>query len=232
MEIFEDLDILAERGIKEQREKIKVLFSKFEKKLHERTNKQDPNVFILGFGRFIAEYVLILKTVSIEANGDNILLDCRRLCEVLIVSKYINKHDKFLEVITDYCPNDHYDFLENLKKMTEANKKMFPEAKDFFYTPQFIEEKQAGIKRQYGGEPKKPPQMAQMAKDVGYEEEYGSLYKITSKLLHFCPFSFNGDMLVETNDEKFNYFKRIEMYLVDIKKELDLIYEKAKLKNL
>ncbi|MDR0646051.1 MAG: DUF5677 domain-containing protein [Elusimicrobiota bacterium] len=137
------------------------------------------------------------------------LLDCRRLSEVFIVTKYINKNDKFLEVLTDYCPNDRYDFLENLKKMTEANKKMFPEVKDFFYTPQFLEEEQAKIKRDHGGELKKLPQMAQMAKDIVYEEEYNSLYKTTSKLLHFCPFSLNGDMLLETKDEKFNYFKRI-----------------------
>lgn len=222
---MENLDIITTRNIKEQMEKISVLFSKFQKRAKTR-----ENFHIVNWGMFLAEYVLKIKTDSIETNADNLLLDCRRLCEAFIVSKYINKHNNFHEFI-DYSVFDRYDYLENLKKMTEANKKMFPELKNLFSLPKFLSDEQDKLINQHGNKGKKMPAILDMSKDIGYEEEYSSFYKITSKLLHFCAFSFAGDMLLETNNEKFSFFKRIEMYLTEIKKELDLIYEKTKIKN-
>ena len=224
---MEDLDVIATRNIKEQRERVEFLFSKFKKRAEPRYAVKK---YVISFGMFLAEYVLRIKTDSIDANADNILLDCRRLCEIFIVSKYMNKNNNFHE-FTDYCDYDRYDYLENLKKMTEANKKMFPEIKDLFFSPTFLTDEQSKITKRRGNKGKKIPSILEMAKNIGYEEEYNSFYKITSKLLHFCPFSFNGDMLLETRDKRFNYFKRIEMYLTEIKKELDLIYEKTKLEN-
>ena len=228
MKNLEELDVIVTRNIKEQQREIGVLYSKFQNRINERSNKRDHSVFTLGFGMFLSEYILKIKTDSIEINADNLLLDCRRLCEVFIVSKYINKNNLFNEVM-DYCNYDRYNYLENLKKMTNANKKMFPALKDFFYFPKSLADEQAEIDR-CGKKGKKMPQIIEMAKNIDYEEEYSSFYKITSKLLHFCPFSLSGDMLLETRDSKFNFFKRIEMYLIDIKKELDSIYEKTNIK--
>ena len=225
---MEDLDVIATRNIKEQLKKIEFLLSKFKKRKQPR---YAVNKHTITFGMLLAEYVLRLKTDSIDTYGDNILLDCRRLCEVFIVSRYMNKNNNFEEFI-DYCAYDRYDYLENLKKMTEANKKMFPEFKDLFSSPKFLIDEQNKMLSLRGTKGKKIPSILEMAKDIGYEEEYSSFYKITSKLLHFCPFSFNGDMLLDTKDRKFNFFKRVEMYLTEIKKELDLIYEKTILKNL
>lgn len=223
---MEDLDGIATHNIKEQMEKIAFLFSKFQNRTKTR-----ENIHIVVWGTFLAEYVLRIKTDSIDTNADNLLLDCRRLCEAFIVSKYMNKHNNFHEFV-DYSDFDRYDYLDNLKKVTEADKKMFPKLKDFFYSPKFLVDEQDKIMKRRGNKGKKIPLMIEMAKDIGYEEEYSSFYKITSKLLHFCPFSFSGDMLLETREKKFSFFKRIEMYLTEIKKELDLIYEKTILKNL
>lgn len=228
MEVYmEDLDVIATRNIKEQRKKIEFLLSKFRKRIQPC---HAVNKHTITFGMLLAEYVLRIKTDSIDTYVDNILLNCRRLCEVFIVSRYMNKNNNFEEFI-DYCTYDRYDYLENLKKMTEANKKMFPELKNLFSSPKFLSDEQDRLINQHGNKGKKIPAILEMAKDIGYEEEYSYFYKITSKLLHFCPFSFNGDMLLESKDEKFVFFKRIEMYLTEIKKELDVIYEKTKIEN-
>ncbi|MDD5102658.1 MAG: DUF5677 domain-containing protein [Endomicrobiaceae bacterium] len=224
---MEDLDVIATRNIKEQRKKIEFLLSKFRKRIQPC---HAVNKHTITFGMLLAEYVLRIKTDSIDTYVDNILLNCRRLCEVFIVSRYMNKNNNFEEFI-DYCTYDRYDYLENLKKMTEANKKMFPELKNLFSSPKFLSDEQDRLINQHGNKGKKIPAILEMAKDIGYEEEYSYFYKITSKLLHFCPFSFNGDMLLESKDEKFVFFKRIEMYLTEIKKELDVIYEKTKIEN-
>ena len=225
MNELEDLDVKLALDIKREKEKIGVLFSKFEKRMKPKTRV--PAALV---GQFIAEYVLRIKTASIDEDGDKILLDCRRLLEVLIVSKYINKNNSFVKFIA-CCRYDRYDFLENLDKVTKANKKLFPERKDLFTERKWIADEKEKIISD-GSKIVKLPQISQMAEDVGYAEEYSSFYKIMSKLLHFCPFSLIGDIPGKDKKEKIQYFIRIWRYLSEIKKELDLIYEKTKPDNL
>ena len=64
-----------------------------------------------------------------------------------------------------------------------------------------------------------------MAIEIGYQEEYEYFYKFTSKMLHFCPFSLNGDMKLEDKIHKVVFLRRIAKYLEEIYKELDNIYQ-------
>ena len=75
------------------------------------------------------------------------------------------------------------------------------------------------------------PNMNTMAQSVGLKEEYDYFYKLSSKLLHFCPFSLNGDSPFEAPVHKIIFLMRIERYLEKIKEELDIVYQKTKLTN-
>lgn len=225
---LEDLDIITARIIEGQREKIEFLFSKFKKRAEPR---YAVNKHVISFGMFLAEYIINMKTISIEASVDNILLYGRRLCEIFIVSKYMNKNNNFHEFV-DYCVRDRYDYLEGFKKRAIADVKIFPELEGLDYYLNDIEAQQVEVTKKHGNKGKKMPNISDMAKDIGYEEEYIYFYKFASKLLHFCPFSLNGDMPLEDKIHKRVFISRIGRYLTDIKKELDSIYEKTKLKNL
>ncbi len=67
--------------------------------------------------------------------------------------------------------------------------------------------------------------MKDMATALGYKEEYNYFYKFTSKILHFCPFSLNGDAYFEHVVHKIVFLIRIAKYLEEITKELELIYQ-------
>lgn len=225
---FENLDVTISRTIADNREKIEFLFFKFKKRA---VPIYAANKHVISFGMFLAEYIVNMKTISIEASADNILLYGRRLCEIFIVCKYMNKNNNFHEFV-DYCIRDRYDYLEGSKKRAIADIKIFPELEGLDYFLEDIEKQQAELIKSHGNRGKKMPTISDMAKDIDYEEEYGYFYKFASKLLHFCPFSFNGDMDLEDKIHKRVFIARIGRYLTEIKKELDSIYDKTELKKL
>ena len=69
------------------------------------------------------------------------------------------------------------------------------------------------------------PTMKKMAEKVEYIEEYNYFYKFTSKILHFCPFSLNGDARFEDKIHKVVFLRRISKYLEEINRELENIYQ-------
>jgi hypothetical protein len=122
--------------------------------------------------------------------------------------------------------------LEGSKKRVVTDEKLFPELKGLDYYLEGIEEEQAKILKRRGEKWNKLPDIKIMAIDIDYQEEHSYFYKFSSKLLHFCPFTFNGDANFEAREHKIIFLPRIARYLSEIKKELDLICNKTKLKNL
>lgn len=63
-----------------------------------------------------------------------------------------------------------------------------------------------------------------MAQSIAYQEEYNYFYKFTSKMLHFCPFTLNGDADYSGRIHKVVFVRRVAKYLEEIEKELENIY--------
>ncbi|MBR1980819.1 DUF5677 domain-containing protein [Candidatus Proelusimicrobium excrementi] len=223
----ERLRVIYETKIKEFRKKIEVLHDKFHKRAQDRIFKTR---YETAFGFFLSEYVFKLPVCTLESSIDKVLLNVRRLCEAFITVKYINQQNAFEKMVA-YCERDRWEYLEGCSARTEADEKLFPELKDMPDMNQPNREELAKLKQKYEKKPAKMPSMKEMAQAVGLEDEYNYFYKFTSKLLHFCPFSLNGDSPFEAPVHKIIFLMRIERYLEKIKEELDIVYQKTKLTN-
>lgn len=207
--------------------KIQVLCEKFEKRTFRQTMQaRHPACF----GLFLAEYILKLPILNIKTPIDVILLNARRLCEVLITIKYLNQKNNFEDFVL-YCDRDRWEYLEGCVSREIADIALFPEQEGVPIYTQTIEREIKKLEMKYGKKPKGMPNYWEMAKCIDYEEEYKFFYKISSKYLHFSPMSFSGDIDFEPPEHKIMFLRRIERYLGKIKEELDLVYEKTKLKN-
>lgn len=213
--------------IKEFRKKIEVLHNQFDKRGQDRIFKTR---YETTFGFFLSEYVSKLPVCTLESSVDKILLNARRLCEVFITVKYVNQRNNFEDIVA-YCERDRWEYLEGSLARNEADEKLFSELKNMPDMNQTTREELAKLKQKYGKKPAKLTDMRKMAQSVDLEEEYNYFYKFTSKLLHFCPFSLNGDACFEAPIHKIVFLMRIERYLEKIKAELDIVYQKTKLKN-
>lgn len=173
----------------------------------------------------ISEYVQNLKIPSVNDNTDSIFLCARRLLEIFITLKYLSQTNTFPEMM-EYCQRDRYDYLDGCNARYIADDKFFPELKDLDNYVLENQQEQSEILRKYGGKkPKLMTNMKDMARTIGYEEEYIYFYKFTSKMLHFCPFSLNGDANFEHVIHKGVFLIRIAKYLEEISKELEHIYQ-------
>lgn len=123
------------------------------------------------------------------------------------------------------------EYLEGCLARTEADEKLFFELKNMPDMNQPNRDELAKLKQKYEEKPAKMPNMNTMAQSVGLKKEYDYFYKFSSKLLHFCPFSLNGDSHFEVPVHKIIFLMRIERYLEKIKEELDIVYQKTKLTN-
>lgn len=223
----EHLRAVYEAKIKEFRKKIEVLHDKFHKRAQDRIFKTR---YETAFGFFLSEYIFKLPVCTLESSIDKILLNARRLCEAFITVKYFNQKNDFEKMIS-YSQRDRWEYLEGCLARTEADEKLFPELKDMPDMNQFYQDEIEILKQQYREKPRKMPNMKEMAQAVGLKEEYDYFYKFTSKLLHFSPFSLNGDSNFEAPIHKIVFLMRIECYLEKIKEELDIVYQKTKLNN-
>lgn len=223
----EHLRVVYEGKMKEFCKKIEVLHNQFGKRIQDRILKTR---YETTFGFFLSEYVSKLPICTLESSIDKILLNARRLCEVLITVKYFNQKDNF-EKMVEYCERDRWEYLEGCLARNKADEKLFFELKDMPDMNQTDREELAKLKQKYGKQPAKLIDMRKMAQSVDLEEEYNYFYKFTSKLLHFCPFSLNGDASFDAPVHKIVFLMRIERYLEKIKEELDIVYQKTKLKN-
>lgn len=204
---------------KEQIGKVHLCFNE----INKITNSQFAHEIV--FGLFTSEYVLKLPIPSILSSIDEIFLCARRLLEVFITVKYISQTKTFSNVL-EYCMRDRYEYLDGCDARSVADAKFFPDLKDLDnYALRNKQEKEAILKRYNGKKPKKMPDMLKMAKEIGYEEEYSYFYKFTSKILHFCPFSLNGDVNLNIPIHKVVFLNRIAKYLEEIYKELENIYQ-------
>lgn len=220
--IIKNLDLDTQQKINRTRKNIQDMCQKFGDLLGE---KYEPWKYEVTFGYFIAEYVTKLKDISSENEIDSIFLCARRLLEIFITLKYIAQTNTFSKMI-DYCQRDRYDYLEGCNALPSADEKFFPELKGLDNYESENTKEQTEILKQYGNKkPDKMPDMKKMAISIGYEEEYNYFYKFTSKTLHFCPFSLNGDVNFEHIVHKVVFLVRIAKYLEEIEKELENIYQ-------
>lgn len=213
---------IYEARVKAIYKKIEVLYNQFNWKVQ---NYNAKTRHITCFGFFITEYVLKLPICTRESSVDDILLNARRLCEVLITVKYFNQKNNF-EKMVEYCDRDRMEYLEGCISRATADEKLFVELKDMPDMNQSTRLELAQLKQEYINKPTKMPDMKKMAKAVDLEDEYNYFYKFTSKLLHFCPFSFNGDSSFEAPIHKVVFLMRSVRYMEKLKEELDAIYKK------
>ncbi|WP_428044343.1 DUF5677 domain-containing protein [Candidatus Avelusimicrobium fimicolum] len=223
----EHLRAVYEAKIKEFRKKIEVLHDKFNKRAQDRIFKTR---YETTFGLFLSEYIFKLPVCTLESSIDKVLLNARRLCEAFITVKYFNQQNDFEKMVA-YCDRDRMEYLEGCLARTEADEKLFFELKNMPDMNQPNRDELAKLKQKYEEKPAKMPNMNTMAQSVGLKEEYDYFYKLSSKLLHFCPFSLNGDSPFEAPVHKIIFLMRIERYLEKIKEELDIVYQKTKLTN-
>lgn len=212
----------TEKKIKIYRKNFERLYSSFEE-INKTPNLQFAHEIVFGF--LTSEYVYKLQIPSISNHIDEILLCARRLLEVFITIKYISQTKTFSNVL-EYCMRDRYEYLDGCDARSVADAKFFPDLKDLDnYALRNKQEKEVILKQYNDKKPKKMPDMLKMAKEIGYEEEYSYFYKFTSKILHFCPFSLNGDVNLNIPIHKVVFLNRIAKYLEEISKELGNIYQ-------
>ena len=218
---------IYEARVKAIHKKIEVLYARFDKRVHDHIFKTRHATC---FGLFIAEYVSRLPICTRESSVDEILLNARRLCEVLITVQYFNQKNNF-EKMVEYCDRDRMEYLEGCISRTVADEKLFVELKGMPDMNQSTQTELAQLKQKYINNPAKIPDMKKMAQAVDLEDEYNYFYKFTSKLLHFCPFSFNGDSPFEAPIHKVVFLMRSVRYMEKLKEELDTVYQKTILTN-
>lgn len=222
MDYITILNNKTEQKMKEYIKRIEDLYLNFQK-INKIPNPQFA--YEISFGFLTSEYVVKLQIPSMSSHIDEILLCARRLLEVFITIKYISQTKTFSNVL-EYCMRDKYEYLDGCDARSVADAKFFSELKDLDnYTLRNKQEREAILKQYNGNKPNKMPDMRIMAEEIGYEEEYRYFYKFTSKTLHFCPFSLNGDINLNIPIHKVVFLSRITKYLEEINKELENIYQ-------
>ena len=205
------------------KEKILNLYRTFEQ---QRGIKYSNWAYEITFGFLVAEYVLKLKEVSAEDNIDIVLLLARRLLEVFIITKYVVANNLF-QKMADYCTHDRYEYLEGGKARGRADEKLFPELAGLDDMIADYQKQEDELREQHGSFGQKMPPMRKMAEEIGYLEEYNYFYKFTSKLLHFCPFTLNGDMDFNKPLDKVVFLCRAAKYIEKIRCELEIIHQRV-----
>lgn len=219
--VIEHLNKDAMQKITDKRQTIYDLYGKLELL---RGIQYQPIAHEITFSFLLAEYVWKLKPVILENDVDFIFLQARRLFEVLITLKYIIKNNNFPDVM-EYCVFDRYKYLESCKVRAMADAKLFPELGNFDDYFVDIELQKKEWLQKTGSAGKKMSNIRVMAQDVACLEEYDYFYKLTSKMLHFCPFSLNGDADYNAPLHKVVFLQRIAKYLEEIDKGLSDIYQ-------
>lgn len=200
--------------------RIEELHQKFEK-INKIPNRQFA--YKIALGLLTSEYVLNLKNPTISDDIDIIFLWGRKLLEVLIIVKYVLQTDN-LKTISEYCDRDRYEYLEGLFARQRADDKLFT----YFNMPHddmsAQKQEMEQIISKYNNKPQKIPSMKKMAEAIDYLDEYDYFYKLSSKMLHFCPFTLNGDTDFNSFIHKTGYIYRGMRYLEEYVKELENIY--------
>ena len=221
MDFIETLNNEIEQEIKIYSEKIERIYSGF-KEMNQTQNPQFAYEIVFGF--FTSEYMLKLKNPTIYDDVDAVFLWGRKLLEVLLVVKY-TLHTNNFKAILEYCARDRYEYLEGLLARQRSDKKLFPYWSMSHNSMENQKEEMDRIILKYKSKPQKMPSMKKMAETVGYLDEYDYFYKLSSKMLHFCPFTLNGDADFNSFIHKAGYMQRGKKYLEELVKDLENIYQ-------
>lgn len=216
---FDLLKLEAEKKFQADKIEIEKLYDFFKQLFQEKYKNLCHEI---TFGFFVSEYILKLNIPSANDNIDLIMLFARRLLEVLIVLKYIVKTGTYSEVI-NYCIHDEYQYYEGCVTRAAADAKLFPSLGKVDDMDKYYQEKIEELKQKHGGTGKRMPTIKKMADKTDMAEEYDYFYRFTSKLLHFCPFTLNGDMDLEHPVHKIIFVLRMAKYVENIKIELQKI---------
>jgi len=219
-----NLDILTtdtNNKIQTNKEKISNLYKAFDQ---YRIPKYRDWAHEITFGFLVSEYVLNLKIASKDDNVDEILLLARRLLEVFIITKYIVTTNQFQNML-EYCVHDRYEYLEGCIARATADVNLFPELAGLdYFLPDHQKQKKKLLSQHGSG--KRMPSIKNMADRIGYSDEYNYFYKFTSKLLHFCPFTLNGDVNFDRELDKVVFLCRVAKYIEQIRYELEKVYQR------
>lgn len=208
--------------IQTNKEKISNLYKAFDQ---YRIPKYRDWAHEITFGFLVSEYVLNLKIASKDDSIDDILLLARRLLEVFIVTKYIVATNQFQNML-EYCVHDRYEYLEGCIARATADERLFPELAGLDNFLSDFQKQEKDLLAQHGSFGKKMLSIKKMADRIGYSDEYNYFYKFTSKLLHFCPFSLNGDANFDRPLDKVIFLCRVAKYIENIRYELENIYQR------
>ncbi|WP_372518858.1 DUF5677 domain-containing protein [Candidatus Ruminimicrobiellum ovillum] len=207
--------------IKDNKEKISNLYKSFDQC---RTVKYRDWAHEITFGFLVSEYVLKLNIASKDDNLDAVLLLARRLLEVFIVTEYIVTTNQF-DVMIDFCVYDRHEYLKGCMARGVADEKLFPELVGLDNYLSDFQKQEKELFSQHGSGKKMLP-IRKMAERIDYLDEYNYFYKFTSKLLHFCPFSLNGDADFNRPLDKVVFLCRVAKYIEKIRYELENIYQR------
>ncbi len=213
----------TQQKIKIYTQQIEELHSSFEK-LNKTPNRQFAHEIV--FGLLVSEYILKLKKPTIDDDVDAIFLWGRKLLEILIVIKYLLRINSF-NMLSEYCDRDRYEYLEGLFYREKADDKLFAYLNIPHCDMSTQKEEIEQIIKRHGKKPQKMPSMKQMAETVDYMDEYNYFYKLSSKMLHFCPFTLNGDSDFNSNIHKSGYIHRGTKYLEELVEGLKSMYQKT-----
>lgn len=146
------------------------------------------------------------------------------MLESLVTFKYIQKYNLFKQVVR-YCEWDRKEYLEGQKARVKADLDLFPYLEGIIKWDIKQQQDLDSLQRKYA-KPCKLPSVRKMADDLGLEADYAYFYKLTSKILHFCPFSLNNEHLYDGVEHKCIFLLRIDRYLQELIKELSNLYRR------
>ena len=217
----QQLDAMYALALKDDHLKLAELHEKFKNFRVPNPDDRPDLVYKHAFGFFVSEYLRDLKVLDEKSDIDSIFLQGRRLLECVITFKYIQKHDLFEQVV-GFCEWDRKEYLEGQKARVKADLVLFPVLQGIigFYKEQELRELQKKHPKAC-----KLPAMCKMAKDVNLAEEYIYFYKLTSKILHFCPFSLNNEHPYENIVHRRIFLLRIDRYFKELIKELSNLFQ-------
>lgn len=179
-------------------------------------------VYKHAFGFFVSEYLRDLKVLDEKSDIDSIFLQGGRLLECVITVKYIQKHDLFEQVV-GFCEWDRKEYLAGQKVRVKADLDLFPYLEGIIKWDIKQQQELDSLQQKYA-KPCKLPSVRKMADDLGLEADYAYFYKLTSKILHFCPFSLNNEHLYDGIIHRRIFLLRVERYWKELIKELSALY--------
>ena len=133
-------------------------------------------------------YALLCFNCDFEKELDLILLNCRKLLELLIILDWINQKNN-IDDFNNYSKQDFEEFGISMLKISEGITKNNPSQEKYTNEMRASLEQKFKIQQIPSVKIKKMPPLKNIISDPDLLDEYNSLYKITSKILHTTVFS-------------------------------------------